>query len=358
MNNLSITWSPRVTLRRGVLALAVALTLAGATPAMAANFGHIKVVGDGVASSMTVDDLGHVHIVTGLDGGGLDYDTDASGHWTTQHIAGASALMPSVAVSGGKVYIAFARSGGAGQPGLGIRLLTNRTGPWTTTTITTGDDHWPSLRMRDGEYAIAYQDALGVRYASDLGGTHVDQRVWLRGTQLDMTDEHAPVSLALDAAGRPRVAFERQKGNGAPDGIGYARRVSGAWTRHRVASGTAPLDRIVVDGHDRARIGYGSSGRFRITTYTGDTKTTRTLPGSGFGTFTLDEHGYIQLLRVDEGTDHVTLLRQKADGWHTTTWSDKQPRDPAVRADAGTAWVVYDRCCGGDPGQTVIRVRH
>ncbi len=358
MHDLTVTRSRSMVLRQGMLAGVALLALATAAPVTASNFGPIKVVDDGVASSMTVDDLGHTHIVTTLNGNGLDYSTDASGHWATRHVAGSNALMPSIAISAGKVYIAYARIDGAGQPSKGIRLLTNRTGSWATSTVTTHDDRWPSLRMRQGEYAIAYQDALGVRYASDFGDTHIDQRVWLRGTEIDMTNEHAPVSLALDGNGRPRIAFEQQQSNGASDGIGYAKKVSGAWTRRRVASGTAPLDRIVVDSHDRARIGYASSGRFRIATYTGDTKTTRTLPGNGFGSFTLDEHGYIQLLRVDEGSDHVTLLRQKSDGWHTTTWSDQQPRDPSVRAADGKAWVVYDRCCGGDPGQTVIRIRH
>ena len=319
-------------------------------------------VNDGVALSMTVDDLGHVHVITGGNGTGLDYATDASGTWRSVHIAGPHALMPSVALSRGKVYVAFARKDSPGERGKGIRIVSNATGSWQFTTITRDDASFPSLRMSNDRFHIAYRDALGVRYVSDSTGTVVNSRVWSRGNAIDSTLDHSPVSLALDGRGRPRIAFERQEPSGAADGIAYARRVDGAWVLRRVTSGKDPLDRIVVDQRGRARIGYGhivtpGDVRFRIATFEGGHRTIRQLPGKGFGSFTLDGHGRIELLRTDEDAGRVTWMASRSDGWRIRSWSDPHPDRPAVRAFDGTSWVVYDTHHDSHDVKTILRMR-
>lgn len=342
---------------RATISLVVALILmiAAFQVTAAASLGPRAVVHDGVLLAMTVDDLGNVHLVTGGNGDGFDYSTDSSGHWASRHIGGPAAVQPSIALSSGHVYIAYAKRDPRSFQGLGIRLVTNRTGSWVTHVITTDNARFPSLRMRDGRFSIAYLDAKGVRYVSDASGSIVNQRVWSRGASLDMTPENHPVSLALDRAGHPRIALERQKASGTPDGIAYARRVSGDWKLQRISSGNDMLDRVVVDGSGRAAIGYLHDGRFRVTTTSGSSKSTQTLPGSGFGSFTLDEHGRIDLVRTRESTDKVTLLRQTSAGWSSSTWSDPDPARPAVRADGGTIWIAYDRAA--DPAETILRIR-
>ncbi len=349
-----------------IVTLAVAiLTLILSTSAMAASWSAPTRIANQPPITMTVDDLGHTHVIT-ADGNTLQYRTDSSGHWTSRTIT-TFGSQAAIALSAGKVYAVFNRvydcpadeQGCRTDPNQGLYLATNRSGTWRTTRLTgTRPAYGPSLRMRNGKLHIAYNDLTGIRYLTDASGTWSNHRVWSSATRLTSS---ATTSIALDDAGRPFIAFMRTRCSGGSDfgwcsrrntvlrGVFLATRIAGRWVAN---SASHPgderdvLDRVVIDRAGKPVVGYThrlASGalRFRVTRFSQmDSLASRTLPGTGYGSFTLDTSGRIELVRWS--SDRLTWRAERGSGWVQRSWSAPDIEVAWIRSYGGVSTIVRD----------------
>jgi hypothetical protein len=329
---------------------AILLTLVMSGAAEAASWSVQQRVATDPPSAMTVDDLGHTHIViaTGTE---MRYVTDRTGRWVSTRISGqGGSVEPAIAIAAGKVYVVYAfigdcdaERGCTTDPSMGLYLTTNRTGSWTTTRIPgTRPAYWPSLRMRDGKLHVSYQDRVGIRYLTDKSGAWVKTRVWSRTAKLTSS---ARTSIALDDAGRPHIAFMVTRGGVGAQGIRLASRVGGRWSVSNVSGGKDVLDRVVISADGWPVVGYtswiGSTRRFRLCEIIdGDVFAYRTLPGAGRGSFTLDPSGRVELVRWADG--RLTWWAERSTGWTHTSWSAPKVSVAWVRAFGGVEVVVRD----------------
>jgi len=331
-------------------AVAILLTLVLAGAAEAAPWSVQQRVATDPPSAMTVDDLGHTHIViaTGTE---MRYVTDRTGRWASTRISGqGGSVEPTIAIAAGKVYVVYAfigdcdaERGCTTDPSMGLYLTTNKTGPWTTTRIPgTRPAYWPSLRMRDGKLHISYNDRTGIRYLTSKSGDWVKSRVWSRTAKLTSA---ARTSIALDSAGRPHIGFMVTRAGVGNQGVRLASRVSGRWSISDVSSGKDVLDRVVISKDGWPVVGYmsgaGSTPRFRLCEIIdGDVYAYRTLPGTGKGSFTLDPSGRVKLVRWLNG--RLTWWAERTSGWTHKSWSAPQVSVAWVRAFGGVEVVVRD----------------
>lgn len=346
----------RIHPRRGagmlIAALVVALLiLIPATGVMAASWSGPRRVANDPPAAMTVDDLGHRHIVT-QESNGLRYVTDASGRWTSKWITRVSnAYQPAIALSAGRVYVVYARIGDCPadergcttDPSTGLYLATNRTGSWRTQRLAgTRPAYWPSLRMAHGKLHVAYDGRDGIHHLTNASGSWVDERVWSRSSGLTAW---ARTSIATDAAGHVHIAFMRTRAGVGSQGISYATDASGVWVTRTVTSGDDRLDRIVLRSGTSPRIGFTRSHgdgdlSFRIARFSRGDVVVRVLPGTGHGSFTLDAKGRIEVVRWSDG--RLTWRAQRDSGWLRRSWSAPRISVAWVRNHAGDTTIVRD----------------
>jgi hypothetical protein len=359
-------WRLPVRTRPGAILVTMAvaiLTLVLPTGASAASWSQRRVA-DVPPAAIAVDDGGHLHVVL-QSGAGLRYMTDATGAWTSRSLTSFGS-QPSIALSAGKVYVVFVRVGDCGaergctkDPNQGLYFATNRSGAWKTQRLSdTKPAYWPSLRMRDGKLYIAYNHLSGIRYLTNSSGSWVDRQVWRTSTTLTAS---ARTSIALDGAGHPYIAFMRTRCSRTPQfgwcaasrttlrGISLTTRSGGRWVTS-VASQPGDtqdtLDRVVIDPAGKPIVGFThelASGalRFRVTRFDEmDSTSSRTLPGTGEGSFALDGQGRIELVRWADGT--LTWRAERASGWLSKSWSTPQISAAWVRSVDGVTTIVRD----------------
>lgn len=348
-----------------LVTMAVALlTLVLSTGAMAASWSTpVRITGH-PPITMTVDDLGHTHVISDWGGSGLRYSTDTSGRWVTTRITDlGSEGQAAIALSAGKVYVVFNRvfdcpadeRGCRTDPNRGLYLATNRSGTWRTQRLSgTRPAYQPSLRMRNGMLHIAYNDLKGIRYLTNASGKWSNHRVWTAGTRLTSS---ATTSIALDASGPPSIAFMRTRCSGRADfgwcargdtvlrGVSLADRVGSRWSISTITGGSGVLDRVVISKDGWPLVGYmtgsGSTLRFRLCeVIDGDVLAYRTLPGTGKGSFALDASGRVELVRWAGGK--LTWRAERASGWVSKTWSAPRVSVAWVRSLGGTTAIVRD----------------
>lgn len=328
----------------------ILLTLALSGAADAASWSTQRRVASDPPSAMTVDDLGHTHIVID-DGTGLRYSTDSSGRWRTVRINDfGSTKQPTIALSAGKVYVVFAfigdcdaERGCTTDPSEGLYLTTNRTGTWRTTRIPgTRPAYWPSLRMRGGKLHVSYQDRTGIRYLTNKSGAWVKTRVWSPAARLT---SGARTSIALDASGRPHIAFMVTRAGVGKLGIWLSSWLGSRWSTGDISRGNDVLDRVVMSKDGWPLVGYmhgtGSTMRFRLCeNIDGDVFAYRTLPGAGKGSFALDASGRVELVRWSGGK--LTWRAERASGWVSKTWSAPRMSIAWIRSFGGVTAIVRD----------------
>lgn len=342
------------------------LTLVLSTGTTAASWSQRRVAND-PPSAMTVDDLGHTHIVvaTGTD---LRYATDRTGRWVTTRISGlGGSVQPSIALSGGTAYVVYAwigdcdaERGCTTDPSMGLYLATDRTGRWVTTRIPgTRPAYWPSLRMRQGKLHISYQDRDGIRYLRGRPGAWVDTRVW--SPRADLTSS-ARTSITLDRAGHPHIAFMVTRAGVGKLGIRLSSRVGGRWSTAVISTRRDVLDRLVISRDGWPLVGYmsgvGSDRLFRLCeVIDGDVLAYRTLPGSGKGSFTLDASGRVELVRWADG--RLTWRAERGSGWLRRTVSAPRVSVAWVRTFRGVSTIVRDGFDSSVPAYaTWVLTRH
>jgi hypothetical protein len=323
------------------------LVAAPANPAAAASWSAPTQVASADAGNAVLDGNGKLHVVT--ETAGIGYVTNVSGSWFSHDVTHhAGDVDASIAVSGGKVYIAFVRLdvlGGDPQPSTGILLATDRTGAWKVTRLTSHADVSPSIKVLDGRVHIAYNDGNGVRYLSEGASSWTNDRVWKRAAGLGTSLGVARVSLALDIHSKAHIAFDRQPADPeARGGVSYATNASGSWKTTNLRSGYDHVDRILLDGAGRPHIGY-NTGRtgpwtYRILRRSGSSWATTTAPGSGWGSFSLDGQDRYEVVFAWGST--LTWYAQRSSAWLSKSWTVSHLADALVRAaNGGTTYVLY-----------------
>ncbi len=334
----------------------VLLMVIGSIGASAASWSGPSEIERRTPSAMTVDDTGRVHVVS-ESGQGLRYTTNVSGAWTTIRVSHAgSDREPSVALAGGKVYIAYAIIGDSaernGGRSVGIYLATNRTGSWVTTRVTGNQGVWPSIKVRAGKVHIAYLAPRGVRYLTDQSGHWTDVRVWTRASSVLSAYYRLGTSLVLDAAGTAHIAFARERApdedsSGISNGISYATNASGGWKVRTITASRDRVDRIVLDG-TRPVIGFerdeAGGPSFQLASISPHSYTFRTLPGSGHGSFTLDVRDRIEVVRYTAA--RLTWYAARSGSWLHRTWTTGDTTVAFVRTTGDTTRILFDDCCG------------
>jgi hypothetical protein len=267
---------------RRVMVLAsvmVALLLAVTTVNAAAGWTKPVMVYDGNYKdpSMVVGAHGHVHVAARGDSG-IWYLTNSSGTWTRTRLTKdidpgtdreQAAMFPSIAIdpSNGQITVAYSR----GIYNDGYVAITWRTlahGVWSApqdVPHSSGADRI-SLAVRKGRLAIAAEinpnsRPPSVKFFTMVGGTWTSE-AFTSGIE-DRPSSSAP-SLALDADGRPRIAYVRAgsqewRQGGASVELWYARGTtrSGGFVKAKVApSGKSyPAQRVslalTADGSPR-----------------------------------------------------------------------------------------------------------
>lgn len=333
------------------VAIGVMLLLVSSTGVMAASWSGPRHVANDPPAAMTVDDLGHRHVVI-QDTNGMRYVTDASGRWTSKWITRVSnSYQPAIALSAGRVYVVYARIGDCPadergcttDPSMGLYLATNRTGSWRTQRLAgTRPAYWPSLRIADGKLHIAHNGRDGIHHLTNASGSWVDERVWARSSGITAG---ARTSIATDATGDVHIAFMRTRAGAGSQGISYATNASGSWATRTVSTGDDRLDRIVLRPGGSPRIGYtrrhGSGDiSFRVARFSGGGVVARVLPGTGRGSFTLDAKGRVEVVRWSGG--RLTWRAERASGWLRRSWSAPRVSVAWVRNHAGDTTIVRD----------------
>ena len=273
-----------------------------------------------------VDAAGVRHVAVGRTGEepGVWYGTDAGGHWTLERLtdqAPDGAVGLAVAPDG-TASIAYAESLAADGTPLAdpaVRVTTGKPGAWTTTRIAddTGDASPAIARDAAGHLHLAFGANAGgldrLDYATNASGSWVVTPA--TPGVAGQADRHP--SIAVDAAGKVHVAFERSTEAPLPDGtvsIAYATNATGAWAASTIASG--PEYRfdpsIALDPTGKPRVAYwldngdgalGTAGGVRLATLNGSTWSTATLSSSP-----LD--GLPSLAIDTVGRSHVLFARQ------------------------------------------------
>lgn len=245
--------SARHSPRRGLLpALALALVTAFivALPAAAFNAGWTKpkLVFKYTAApthSMVTDGNAKVHIAAERGGGGVWYITNAHGSWQQCQVSDGNDRQPSIAVSGGMVYIAFAR-GTDGEKGILVASADQPVPPgdcdWSTTERYSGSASYPSMGFHAGKLSIAFR--TGDKKLKFIKGGSADAD-WGSAEVIDGKCCTSPVVLELTASGAPRVAFG--DGTSKADGLKFAVRTTTKWKKSKLHSGRVSHVDMVLD---------------------------------------------------------------------------------------------------------------
>jgi hypothetical protein len=379
-----------------IVMAAVLCALALAAPAAAApgwsEPARVVAALEPSAPSVAVDPSGALHVAYHegyLDAPpGVFYATNAGGAWHKERVTtgGDGYARPSIALDGqGNVFIAFALltcpdpscESGSSR----INVATNKSGSWVAKPRTAGPaDLAPSLVVRDGKLHVAFQrrtfpDFLGaassgIWYATDAGGS------W-SATQVASAEGRCYLdqfpSLALDAAGRAFIAYERARTPpdcaGFSAGVGLGSNGSGSWISSRIsrdrddfgpslaldqsgrpgvtfdragagiqftrqqASGWKPLSQVAVGGEaslafdadSRPHVAYEHNGVRYATRSDGAWLRTRVYAGPvDYGTY-----GGPRILVMPSGLARIVFARS-------------EPGDPALEDDLGI-YVVRQR---------------
>lgn len=170
--------------------------------------------------ALAIDADGSVHVVA-VDGrpcdtpsvpGGIHYLTDAGGEpgdfADPSRIVGARMAGPALAVVDGVRYLAYSRAALPGEQDAPAFLRHDRSGQWTTERIA---DQATDVALQvegNGRVHLVYRDVSGfgegpLRYAT----SRPSREGLTQPTRIPRTRGGADPSLAVDAAGRPQVAW-------------------------------------------------------------------------------------------------------------------------------------------------------
>jgi hypothetical protein len=235
---------------RVALAIAVAGVLLASATASAFNSAWSKpqrvFTSPSVPSQdMVTDAAGNVHVASDRGGDGVWYITNKGGAWSQCQISTGDDRQPSIAVDGGTVHVAFARTSG-GAEGIYTASSDQPAGGsgcgWALTQRHAGGASASSLRARGGVLSIAYRtDDHKLRFTR---GEAADAD-WTVQEVIDASCCTSPVSLALTTTGAARVAY----GDGASraQGLKFAVRSASGWRAAKAHGGRVTQVAMVLD---------------------------------------------------------------------------------------------------------------
>jgi hypothetical protein len=194
---------------------------------------------------MVTDASGYVHIASDRGASGVWYVTNASGSWTECQISEGDDRLPSIALEGGTVHVAFARMTD-GQQGIYTASSDQPVGSagcgWGITLRHAGSASHPSMQVRGGVLSIAFRTGdRKLRFAKGPANA----AGWAASEVVDRTCCTSPVALALTDRGAPRVAYG--DGGSRAQGLKFAVRTKSGWRATRASGGRVNQVAMVLD---------------------------------------------------------------------------------------------------------------
>ena len=311
--------------------------------------------------SFAVDAAGHHHVAVARQGTepGLWYGTDAGGSWSMERL---TTIAPDggvglVVAPDGSASIAYGESIDGTEAQVAEQtawLATGTPGAWTFTQLateaTTGTH--AIARAADGTLHVAFGINDGgerrIAYATDALGSWVVAPI---GASSALTADDNP-SIAVDAHGHAHIAFEAAAMSPDRTSIFYATNASGFWVISRRTTG-APHDlgpSIALDSAGRPRIAYLRQGiGVRAQLFSGSTWTTKTVSSNGNDTgpsIAIDAAGHTHVLYAGGGLRYEVCGVPLCSGHPGLRWWNDAP-------GAGSARRVTD--FGDDVSPSLVR---
>ena len=295
-------------------------------------------------SAIAVDGLGNVHVAFTRPGFGLFYlHHPAAGAWAAPALVfdGNAADIDLDVDAAGNAHVAFGVVDGWNTAD-GVRYATNAGGAWVVASIEGGQAHRPSIAVDEAGHAfIAYGQAtgalLGIHYATNVSGSFVTSLARARS----MGGGHGSTAYAVDAAGHGHVALASHYGE-IDAGVFYGTDASGSWVFNRIPSSWPGSVALALDAEGRPRVAF---------TQQQDIATNSNLPESQQRVaYATNTTGTWQVERVspaaDFSQDGIAIAMDAAD--QPVIVYPTAPQDGLVRArrQAG-AWTI-DTIHGGD----------
>jgi len=304
----------------------------------------------GPAHSMALDSHGHPLIASegGLHPGIWLTTNQPSGgggaSWFNLQLTHKNDAAPSIAVWNDRFYIAFVRLDPNNGHSLGLWTATNATGTVVVTKLDSGPDYSPSVAVRNGRWAIAFHQAGShhrLVYINNLGGTWQSETV-------DGTCCHGTLSLRLDSAGNPRIAYS----DGGPQtstGLKYAARSgAGTWAFQTVDTRQVDTPTLVLDSNQKPHIVYVWISNGIWYAVRGASWTVSHVNNAFLNTpdMALDASGHASIVTGNNG--EITYVTNSGTGWASTqltfTHTDSQPE---IETYQGKSKVIFNRESGG-----------
>ena len=307
-----------------------------------------------VDPAFAVDAAGHHHVAVGRIGTepGLWYGTDAGGGWSMERVTttppdGSVGL---VVAPDGTASIAYGESGA----GTSAWLATGTPGDWTFTKLADGaaTGTHAIARAANGSLHVAFGvDVAGktrIAYATNAGGGWVVTPIGASSS----TTEDANPSIALDAAGHAHLAFEALGTSPDTTSIEYATNRTGAWVLSKRTTG-APRDvepSIAVDAAGHPRIAFLRAGSgVRLQSSNGTTWTSKTVstnPNDTDPSIAIDAAGHTHVLYAGGGLHYEACDQPLCSAQPGLRWWTDAP-------GAGAARRVTD--FGDDVSPSIVR---
>ena len=307
-----------------------------------------------VDPAFAVDAAGHHHVAVGRIGTepGLWYGTDAGGGWSMERVTttppdGSVGL---VVAPDGTASIAYGESGA----GRSAWLATGTPGDWTFTKLADGaaTGTHAIARAANGSLRVAFGvDVAGktrIAYATNAGGGWVVTPIGASSS----TTEDANPSIALDAAGHAHLAFEALATSPDTTSIEYATNRTGAWVLSKRTTG-APRDvepSIAVDAAGHPRIAFLRAGSgVRLQSSNGSTWTSKTVstnPNDTDPSIAIDAAGHTHVLYAGGGLHYEACDQPLCSAQPGLRWWTDAP-------GAGAARRVTD--FGDDVSPSIVR---
>jgi subtilisin family serine protease len=325
------------------------------------------------SADVAVDAAGGVHVVYSRLGLGVWYRyRSPAGTWSAAQRAfdGVTYRAAIALDGGGKAHVAIGVMDGFNTID-GVMYATNKSGAWATKSVEGAQAGFPSIAVDPtGKVGIAYRRhtgaPVGIVVALESAGTFAKSFV------RTFSDGAGAGNLAhaIDGNGHSHVILGRGMGSSSP-GVWYATNASGAWLLQKVAHGFPNAAAIAVDATGRPHIAFTQQPQEQagapVTTRVGYAVRTagswsvKTVSTASYGdgvAIALDAAGTPSILWPDGPGTRLRHARPAGTGWTTEnaySGPGTQIREMSALIDpSGVLHVAFDASFAGVPGSRLM----